>query len=200
MGRPKTTEREAYSVDSLTDVAVRVFLHRGYDATRIEHIARAANVTTSSLYHHVAGKEELLARALDRAFVALAGVFDQVPPGDGTPVEQLAHVIRRTVAEELRLQPELALLLRIRGNTPLEESALERRRHYEERFTGMVRDAQASGDIRNDIDARLLVKLMLGMVNSAVEWYRPDGSWSARQLADVIWELLLCGAQPRAGA
>lgn len=195
MGRPRATERQAYTVDSLTDVAVQVFLHRGYDATRIDHIARAADVATSSLYHHVAGKEELLGRALDRAFAALAAIFDDPLPEGTAPIERLAHVIGRTVGEELRLQPELALLLRIRGNTPLEQSALDRRRHFEERFSSIVSDAQAGGQIRNDVDPRLLVKLMLGMVNSVVEWYRPDGSWSARHLSELIWDLLRRGAE-----
>jgi len=71
--------RPAYDVDSLTDVAVAVFTARGYDATRMEHVARAANVSKSSLYHHVSNKEELLGHALRRAVGALTAYLNSQP-------------------------------------------------------------------------------------------------------------------------
>jgi AcrR family transcriptional regulator len=191
MPRIPTAVRPAYDVDSLTDVAVSVFSARGYDATRMEHIARAANVSKSSLYHHVANKEELLGHALRRAVRTLTAILAESGAEEGPPLQRLIYVVRRTVDAELRLLPEVSLLLRVRGNTEVERWALDERRRYQERIADLVRASQETGEIRADIDPALFVRLVLGMSNSLVDWYRPDGTWSVRQIADAVIDLVL---------
>jgi AcrR family transcriptional regulator len=183
--------RPAYDVESLTDVAVAVFSTRGYDATRMEHIARAANISKSSLYHHVANKEELLGHALRRAVTGLTAILAEPAAQEGSPAARLRHVLRRTVETELRYLPEVSLLIRVRGNTAVERQALEERRRFQDRLTDLVAQAQAAGEIKGDLDAALFVRLALGMSNSLVDWYRPDGTWSTRQIADAVIDLVM---------
>jgi AcrR family transcriptional regulator len=178
-------------VESLTDVAVAVFSTRGYDATRMEHIARAANISKSSLYHHVANKEELLGHALRRAVGELTAILSEPGAEEGTPSARLEYVLRRTVETELQYLPEVSLLIRVRGNTAVEREALEERRRFQDRLAGLVTQAQAAGEIGAAIDAALFIRLALGMSNSLVDWYRPDGTWSARQIADAVIELVM---------
>ena len=191
MPRIPNAVRPAYDIDSLTDVAVSVFAARGYDATRMEHIARAANVSKSSLYHHVANKEELLGHALRRAVGGLTAILDEAGAREGRPAERLEYVIRRTIEAELRYLAEVSLLLRVRGNSEVERWALDQRRRYQERLVELVLEAQADGDLDRDVDAALFVRLALGMSNSLVEWYRPDGTWSPRQITEAVIELTL---------
>jgi len=183
--------RPAYDVESLTDIAVAVFSTRGYDATRMEHIARAANISKSSLYHHVANKEELLGHALRRAVSVFTTILAEPAAQEGSPSARLEYVLRNTVEAELRYLPEVSLLIRVRGNTVVEREALEERRRFQDRLAELVTEAQAAGEIRGDIDAALFVRLALGMGNSLVDWYRPDGTWSARQIADAVIDLLM---------
>src|SRR2546429_9322654 len=99
--------RPAYDVDSLTDVAVAVFSTRGYDATRMEHIARAANVSKSSLYHHVSNKEELLDHALRRAVGGLTAILGEPAGREGTPRGRVEDAVRRAIAAEVRYLTEV---------------------------------------------------------------------------------------------
>lgn len=191
MPRIPTAVRPAYDVDSLTDVAVAVFSARGYDATRMEHIARAANVSKSSLYHHVSNKEELLGHALRRAVGALTAILAEPGAREGRPRARLEYVVRRTIEAELRHLPEVSLLLQVRGNTDVERWALDERRRYQERLVELAAEAQAAGELRPGVDAALFVRLVLGMSNSLVDWYRPDGTWSTRQIADAVVDLVL---------
>ncbi|HEY1970933.1 MAG TPA: TetR/AcrR family transcriptional regulator [Pseudonocardia sp.] len=195
MAAPSRNERPAYTVDSLTDVAVGLFTTRGYDATRVEHIARAANISKSSVYHHVSGKEELLRHALDRAVGALWAVFDEPAARDGAALARLIHIMRRTMAVQLRLQPEMQLLMRVRGNTDTERWALSERQRFEHRCADLVRAAQGEGDLRGGRDAALLVHLAFSMTNSVVEWFRPDGTWSHREVVDTVIEVMLDGTR-----
>jgi hypothetical protein len=40
---------------------------------------------------------------------------------------------------------------------------------------GLLKAAAAEGDVRADVEVRLATRLVFGMINSIVEWYRPDG-------------------------
>jgi len=79
----------------------------------------------------------------------------------------------------------------VRGNSEVERWALDERRRYQERLVEIVREAQAAGEIDAAVDAGLYVRLVLGMSNSLVDWYRADGTWSARQIADAVVDLVL---------
>lgn len=170
-----THRRDTYTPESLLAVAVGVFNDRGYDGTSMEHLSRAAGISKSSIYHHVRGKEELLERAVGRALDGLFGILDEPGAGRGRAVDRLGYVLRRTVEVLMAELPYVTLLLRVRGNTRTERWAMERRREFDQRMADLLRAAVADGDLRSDVDARLATRLLFGMVNSLVEWYRPVG-------------------------
>jgi len=178
--------RRPYDIDSVTDVAFHVFAERGYDATSMDDVARAAGITKASIYHHVPSKEALLARGLNRALAALFSVLDEPEASTGTARARLAAIVRRVAEITMSLRAEVSVLFRVRGNSQTERDAMERRRAFDARITDLVREAQAGGEIRRDIEAALVVRLVFGMSNSVVEWYRPDGRTPAAMIAQAI--------------
>lgn len=183
-----TAKRDTYTPETLLTVAVRVFNERGYDGTSMEHLSKAAGISKSSIYHHVAGKEELLRRAVSRALDGLFGILDEPGATQGSAIERVEYVTRRTVDVLIAELPYVTLLLRVRGNTKTERWAMERRREFDHRVTDLLRAAVADGDLRSDVDIRLVTRLLFGMVNSLVEWYRPqpDGGANGERLADTL--------------
>ena len=178
--------RPGHSVDSLLDVAVAVFNERGYEATSMDELAARLGITKSAIYHHVPSKVELLRLALDRALDALFAVTDEPGAVTGRAIDRLEHVVRgsvRVLAAEL---PFVTLLLRLRGNSEVERSALQRRREFDRIVTGLVRSAEEEGDVRPDVDPAITSRLLFGTVNSLTEWYRPDGDLTADDLADAL--------------
>ncbi len=193
MPRPKRGGRPPYDLDDIVDIAVRVFLERGYDGTSMEDLARAAGITKSSFYYHVSGKEELLEHGVSRALDALFGVLDEPGALEGRAVERLRHILRRMamiVAERL---PEVALLVRANGNTETEKRALERRREFDRAITRLMRQAIRDGDVRANAEPGLATRLMLGMAVSVVAWYQPEGSIRASALVDAVEDLAFHG-------
>jgi AcrR family transcriptional regulator len=189
------SKRDTYTPESLLAVAVGVFNERGYDGTSMEHLSRAAGISKSSIYHHVRGKEELLNRAVGRALEGLFGILEEPQARNGRAVERLEHVTRRTAAVLMDELPYVTLLLRVRGNTKTERWAMERRREFDQRVADLLRAAVAEGDLRADVEARLATRLLFGMINSLVEWYRPDGRSPVdkQQVADAVVRLAFGG-------
>jgi AcrR family transcriptional regulator len=173
------TARRRYDVESLLAVAVAVFTERGYDGTSMEDLARASGLSKSSLYHHIESKEQLLRLALERAVEPLFAVTQEPGATDGRAIERLEHVVRREVEVLADRLPYVTLLLRVHGNTEAERWALERRREFDRFVASLVRAAAADGDVRDDLDPAVVTRLLFGMINSLVEWYRPDGPTSS---------------------
>lgn len=186
-----------WSPDELLDLVVGEFNARGYDAATMADLARATGLTKSAIYHHVSGKEELLRLAVARAVDALFAVLDEPAAGTGRAAGRLEHVLRRSVAVLAEQLPYVTLLLRVRGNTDAERWALDRRREFDARLSALVQDAIDEGDVRGDLDPRLVTRLLFGTVNSISEWLRPGGADDVQEIADTLVSLALGGLTPR---
>jgi AcrR family transcriptional regulator len=195
MGRPSAKQRKPYNRDAILDVAVRVFRQRGYDGSSLDDIARAAGITKASIYYHVRSKEQLLDRGVGRALDALFAVLDEPDARRAAALDRLKHVIRRTVEITVAMLPEVALLLRVRGNTRIERKILARRREFDHLLARVVRQAQRAGLIRADLDPGLATRLIFGMSNSITEWYRPGGALGAAGVASAIFKIAFAGLE-----
>ena len=189
--------RPGYDLESLLAVAVRLFNERGYDGTSMEDLSRKLGITKSAIYHHVPSKEELLRLAVNRALDALfaeAGRLDEV---DGRAIDRLEHLVRGSVRVLAGQLPFVTLLLRVRGNTKIEREALARRREFDRLVADLVAIAAAEGDLRSDIDSTVTARLLFGMVNSLIEWYRPRGAAAADELAGTVVAVAFDGLRTR---
>ena len=185
--------RPGHSLDSLLDVAVAVFNERGYDATSMDELAARLGITKSAIYHHVPSKVELLRLALDRALDALFAVTQEPGATTGPAIDRLEHVVRGSVRVLTAQLPFVTLLLRVRGNSPVERAALQRRREFDRVVTDLVRLAEDEGSVRPDVDPAVTSRLLFGTVNSLTEWYRPGGPLTPDALADALVTTLFTG-------
>lgn len=189
--------RPGYDREQLLQVCVEVFNENGYDATSMGALADRLGVTKSAIYHHVSSKEELLELALERALGALEAEFERVQATDRPAVEQIEAVLRGSVRVLVEQMPYVTLLLRLRGNSEVELAAMRRRRDFTRQLGGLIARAQEDGDVRTDISGVSAPRLVLGMLNSVVDWYSPDGIGTPEVLADTIVKIAMDGLRAR---
>lgn len=190
---PGRRGRPGHDLESVLQVAALLFNERGYDGTSMEDLARSLGITKSAIYHHVRGKEELLRLAVDRALDGLVAVAGEARARPGPAIDRLEHLIRGSVAVLADRLPFVTLLLRVRGNTLVERQVLARRREFDQFAAGLVQQAAAEGDLRPDVDPLVTSRLLFGMVNSLVEWYRPRGDIGDAELADALCKIAFGG-------
>lgn len=172
---------------------MRVFNERGYEGTSMEALAQRLGITKSAIYYHVSGKDELLRLSVDRALDALFAVVEEEASTTGRAIDRLEHVVRRSIEVLVTELPFVTLLLRVRGNTRVERQALARRREFDLVVSDLVAQAEAEGSIRPDVDPALTTRLLFGMVNSIIEWYRPSRGLRAEQVADAVTKIAFDG-------
>ena len=186
--------RPGYDQETVLRRAIEVFNRQGYEGTSMGDLARELGLTKSAIYHHVPSKEHLLAAALDEALDGLASAIDGAVDGadPASAADRLRTAVEQSVEVLVDHLPAVTLLLRVHGNSEVELAALRRRRALDDKLAGLVQAAADEGALRADIPPDLISRLLFGMVNSLVEWYRPDGKVDPavlkRSVADLAFE------------
>jgi AcrR family transcriptional regulator len=182
---------------SVLTIAVEVFNEFGYEATSMGALAERLGTSKSAIYHHFPSKEEVLNQALEYALGGLEAILDDPRSRVGAADLRLRFVVAEAVRVLCERLPHVTLLLRLRGNTEVERTALDRRRRFNATVAELVETAREEGSIRTDVDARTITRLLFGMVNSIVEWYRPGGLTTPGLLADDVLSIAFDGIRPR---
>lgn len=194
-GGPVRRGRPGYDRATLMAVCVDVFNRHGYDATSMGMLAKHLGISKSAIYHHVDSKEAILEQALDDALGALEAAFDEVEAGEGGTGERVEAAVRATLQALADHMPQVTLLLRLRGNSDVELRAMERRRAVTRRLGALLEAGQAEGTVRDDITPRNLARLTLGMINSIVDWFRPDGPHTVEDMVRSVAGVVLTGVR-----
>ncbi len=179
--------RELQSAQSILDVATELFYRQGYDATSMQDIAAEAKINKSSLYHHIRGKEELLEAVCSRAFGQLTASLEEAESSEASPGERVLLAFAGAARTALADPRGTRIIIRLQGKTEVARRVKGWQREYEQRFAGLIEVAQKSGDVRDDVGALMLARLVLGMVDWVVEWFDPrGGSYSAASVEAAV--------------
>jgi len=151
---PATETKGERTRRRLLELAVEHFGARGYRATSVSEIARAAGITQAAVYAYFASKDALFDAAVDADATAL--LEESQPTLAATPARQLVPMMLVLFIGGLDRHPLVRRVLSGR-----EPEALARLIHLPAlgRLTGdladAVRSAQAAGEVREDLDADL---------------------------------------------
>ncbi|SDK56628.1 transcriptional regulator, TetR family [Nocardioides sp. YR527] len=180
--------RPGYDQETVIRRATELFNQQGYEGTSMNDLAKELGLTKSALYHHLPSKEHILGLALEEALTELTSAVERARATgtDSSAYERVRHLVQESVKVLVAHQPAVTLLLRVRGNSELELAALKRRRWIDDEVAAIVQEAIDEGSLRGDVDPALVSRLLFGMVNSLIEWHRPNGDVDAETLATAI--------------
>jgi AcrR family transcriptional regulator len=199
--KPVTQARGRATRRRILDAAVELFQEKGFRATSLTDIAKAAEIRKATVYHHFPNKAMLL----DEIFrEVLVGMSDGLPPGATTPpCQRLGQVITNFAHYHLEHRKFMKIIWRERHELP--EDSLTRVRDRELAYRAHVEqiiiDGQKSGCFRADLDTTLAVDSTLGMLTTVYRWPRPTSMTDdyAARVAEHTREVLLRGLSADCG-
>lgn len=166
-----TTESEPEKRRAILHAAVRVFAEKGYHGCRIADVARAAKVAYGLVYHYFRNKEELLESVFAEQWAILVTALKAIEEGPGTAPEKITSVfsfvfdVYKTAPAAVRV-----LILEV-TRTPHSLRAGSTRETFEvavQTVADIVRQGQARGEIRRDIDPVVAAAGVLGALELSV--------------------------------
>ncbi|MBV7563771.1 TetR/AcrR family transcriptional regulator [Pseudomonas sp. sia0905] len=158
--RQKELRRQAISA-----AAVSLFQRQGFRETTIEQIARDAGVSAPTVFKYFGSKHEIILEMIkesDRR--ALIDVHKRIPEFDD-PVDALCHLEHILVSYALDMLPpalwrELLPLVLVGGDGGLPEAYRQMNRGLQGEIANVVRELQAAGKLRADLDVELAAFLL----------------------------------------
>lgn len=184
--------------------ATALFRNKGFSATSMEDISDAVGLLKGSLYHYFKSKEEILYRIVKPPWEKSVAALEKVATSDLAPLEKLREAVRLNVSTIDGYLPEIAVSLQEgfkAASNDKRQEILQLQIQYERLMDKIIAEGRASGQLRADLDSRIMCYAILGMCNWMHKWYRRGGRLAAREIADEYVSLLMYGvtAQRRLG-
>jgi AcrR family transcriptional regulator len=186
--------------DELLTVAADLFATKGYRNTTVRDIADAAGILSGSLYHHFESKEQMVDEILRSFQDDLFGQYDEILASDAKPVVKLEQAIRVSFDAIDRHHSEVAIFQNDSAHlSTLDGFGYVDERHGQSRdfWIRLLREGVDAGDLRRDLDIEVVYRFIRDALWFSVNWYRPGGDLSARDVADQFTAVLLEGMTAR---
>jgi AcrR family transcriptional regulator len=183
---------------AILDAAARLFSKHGYASTSLRAVAEAAGMKAGSLYYHFSSKDEIVAEVIELGVCAVANEVarevERAHPED--PIARLRVAMRGHLRALLERHAYASANIRIYNELPqkLRQRTRAARASYDDIWRGLIADCAAARQLRDGVDSNALRLLLIGAMNGALEWYRPDGRLEADAIADSFAEIILSGA------
>jgi TetR/AcrR family fatty acid metabolism transcriptional regulator len=184
--------------------AVRVFARKGYFASRVADVARAAGIADGTIYLYVRTKDDILVSLFDQVMAEhLAAARQEVAGLDGAPAR-----LRAIAERHLRLlggNRDLAVVFQVelRQSTKfMERFTASWLKDYFDVVQGVIERGQREGSIRKELQRKVAAKAFFGALDEMVtSWVLSRKDYELSQLAGPVVELFLTGAaaQPLRG-
>lgn len=184
--------------DQIYETAARLFYEKGYGSTSLQDLANEVGLQKGSLYHYIDSKQDLLFEISEyahRFFLELLGDIDT--PGL-SPLEKIERTLRlhaEFAAERFHVTAAF-----YNDRSALSEDRQRRiiatRDAYEKKLRDLVSEGQERGEIAADLDPRMAVFGVLGMINWINHWYRPGGALSPKEIASSFASMSVRALKP----
>ena len=154
--------------ERILDAAVRVFARKGFHATRVSEVAKAAGVADGTIYLYFKSKDHLLVSLFEHRVERLLDYLATELPR----VLSASHRLKRIIELQLGLlegERDLAEVVTVilRQSTKLmKEYAAPRFNAYLDVIAGVIADGQAAGELRDDVSPHLAARAVFGALDA----------------------------------
>ena len=193
-GKAVRPAREGDKRERILKAATKVFARKGFYATRVSEVAKAAGVADGTIYLYFQSKDDLLVSLFEDRVVLLLAVLEREIEKRTTAKDRLRAIIELQLGL-LEGERDLAevITVNLRQSTRLmKQYAAPKFNLYLETIARVVHEGQKSGDFRDDVSPSVVARAVFGALDGlTMTWAlgKADAgglSRAATQVADVL--------------
>ncbi len=180
--------------EEIINTAALLFRKRGYTATSVRDIAREMGMEASSLYNHIASKQEILNHLL----LSIGQLFSEGMKDIKTSPLNSIQKLERLVDMHVRLTIEHTDAISLIPNewihleAPAIKNFLVLRDEYEKEFTAIVSEAIDQSYVK-EVNIELAVFSILSTLRWLYSWYSKNKSINPIELETEMRKCLIDG-------
>lgn len=190
---PSMDQQRAAKREALLREAAKAFRSRGFHATSMDDIAASLGVTKGALYRYVKSKQEILFECFMTSYRIGEAGLELARRHGGSGLARLEVFVKYFVVNYLEQNAAGAAMVDLDALFPEQQCEVIAGRN---RIDKVLREIVAAGIEDGSIrarDVKLTVLTVMGAVNWIPTWYSPNGSWSARDVADTVCDIFVRG-------
>ena len=200
-------KRGADKRERILRAAIKVFARKGFYATRVSEIAKAAGVADGTIYLYFKNKDDVLVSIFeDRITKLLAFLRAEIEKADG--IEDKVRVVVELQLGLLEEQRDLAEVVTVnlrQSSRLLKQYAAPLFTEYLELIAGVIADGQREGVLRDDVSPRVVARGLWGALDGVALTWALGGSKGGkpetlRRAATQIASVFLEGLKRERGA
>ncbi|WP_166741795.1 TetR/AcrR family transcriptional regulator [Cumulibacter soli] len=186
MARKRSLDEGPTVRQAILDAGARLYSERGFRATSIRDLADAAGISSSTMYHHFANKQQILYAILTDFMRSFAGeIIPILTDASIAPQERITDAVRLHlwISERDRLKLVVGAPVHYELGDEQRQALSALTGEYRSAFHGAIGDGVRCGvfDVANP---RLATIAILDMLNGVREWHDPAGALSFEQIVD----------------
>jgi AcrR family transcriptional regulator len=179
--------------------AARVFQEKGFHKATISDIAEKLGTDRASVYYYVSSKDELLQRMVREATIKNVTAMENLVASPMRAADKL-RLFFVTQMESYRtsypylhvfLQEKFPVLPQDTSRWKKEIAKLTER--YGMAVHQILQQGEMEGDMKFDLPIEVTVMGLIGMVNWAHRWYKPEGRLTAQAIGEGFADIALKG-------
>lgn len=175
--------------EEILDAALELFAQKGYDRVSVREIAREAGLSQAGLLHHFSTKEELFLEVLRRR-----------DDRDGDPINHRhLHSVEHLISAVTHNASEPGLVrLFVSMSAESAVSTSDVRRWFESRYEWLleevardVRDHQARGEVRSDLDPDDVASILVAAADGLqLQWLLDPDHVDMGARLSALWQVM----------
>lgn len=201
----RTKEEAQVTKQNLISAGLEVFSRKGYTATRVEDIAKQANVTTGAIYHHFGGKSALYIALIEESDAKANHLAQQVVEEGGTPGTMLKRLLVRLfqfLEEDREYRAVVELFMNKTEMVPelaaISKKSLASRRLLTRFFSDLIKEGVEAGEFRSSISPDDTALALVGFMNGmGLIWVQDQEHFSISERAENLVDLFMAGMVDR---
>lgn len=197
----RTKEDAALTKEQLLKAALHSFHEKGYMATSLDDIARAAGTTRGAVYWHFGSKAELFNAVVREQYIQAYKKLGPIYEKGGTMLETLRGILVSWLSyaeEDSDFRTMLELTTLQTGLLPELADGIQEKKHHTDLtiqgFAAMIERGITTGEVRPEVNPEVTARMALGMIYGITSaWLIDQNTFSLKAHAEEMIDIFLRG-------
>ncbi|MDQ0298763.1 AcrR family transcriptional regulator [Salibacterium salarium] len=177
----------------ITEAALQLFEEYGFHAVTVDTIVRNSGTSKGGFYHNFKSKDELLYTIHESFITYIIDKAYEAHTSYSTPAEQLYETVHSFVRMFEVYQAHVTVFYQesLYLSPVYFDSIKKKRDRYKDMMFSVVKEGKRRGEFREELPVPVMSMAIFGMINWTYKWYKTDGEYEVREIADIYADLIM---------
>lgn len=175
--------------------AAKVFAAKGFSSATVRDIADEADILSGSLYYYFDSKEAIVEEVLVEYLDEMIRGYHAAVAQAETPTEALEQLIAQALRGLVDNREQVTILQNDWHYVRPMKGIAERQQIVEKVWLETIQQGIDAGALRDDFDARMLYRTVMGAIQAVIRWFDPRGEVGIDTVIAVQTAILLDGVR-----